>query len=220
MENYFNQRKAATVMKEVMIDFRAITGSAYARYLLAAYCMPTLMNLKPSNLVSVYKRQAEQNCFLKVIQEEAGQFGCGYDVIYEDPKMFQLLIFRENQLNQLLSDQARRNFLIAYGYAPEDGGIPVLLNTLKERLRQYHLWSSTGGSCFPHEIGILLGYPIGDVEAFISNNGRNYLLSGYWKVYENVEAALQIFHNYRTVSREAVQRLKEDKRFSAGILEH
>ena len=35
---------------------------------------------------------------------------------------------------------------------------------------------------FPHELGLLLGYPVEDVLGFIRNEGRNYLYCGYWKV--------------------------------------
>ena len=53
-------------------------------------------------------------------------------------------------------------------------------------------------SCFPHEIGLLLGYPIEDVEGFIANKGKNYLYAGYWKVYENVEEKKLLFEAYES----------------------
>jgi hypothetical protein len=48
----------------------------------------------------------------------------------------------------------------------------------------------------PHEVGIFLGYPLADVDAFIQNKGRNYLLNGYWKVYSDVPGAEKLFHSY------------------------
>ena len=42
----------------------------------------------------------------------------------------------------------------------------------------------TAGGDFPHEIGLLLGYPPEDVSGFIENGGKNFLCSGYWKVYK------------------------------------
>ncbi|MDF2803134.1 MAG: hypothetical protein K0S61_3037, partial [Anaerocolumna sp.] len=59
-------------------------------------------------------------------------------------------------------------------------------------------------SAFPHEVGILLGYPIKDVEAYIENNGENYILCGFWKVYHNVEEAGKIFESFRILRKEAV----------------
>lgn len=43
-----------------------------------------------------------------------------------------------------------------------------------------------GEQQFPHEMGLLLGYPIEDVVGFMEHSGKEYLYSGYWKVYENV----------------------------------
>ena len=40
-----------------------------------------------------------------------------------------------------------------------------------------------GNGDFPHEIGLLLGYPPEDVIGFIENRGQNPLYIGYWKVY-------------------------------------
>ena len=49
---------------------------------------------------------------------------------------------------------------------------------------------------FPHEIGLVLGYPPVDVEGFIEKEGRDFLYSGYWKVYGNLEDTLKTFEAY------------------------
>ena len=42
---------------------------------------------------------------------------------------------------------------------------------------------------FPHEIGVFLGYPLGDVVGFIRNHGRNFTCCGCWKAHgDPVEA--------------------------------
>ena len=51
---------------------------------------------------------------------------------------------------------------------------------------------------FPHEIGLILGYPLDDVQAFIKEKGQNYKLAGIWKVYGDVESARENFNNYKT----------------------
>jgi hypothetical protein len=48
----------------------------------------------------------------------------------------------------------------------------------------------------PHEIGLFLGIPLHDVLGFIKNSGKNYLYCGYWKVYEDVEGAKEMFEAY------------------------
>ena len=49
------------------------------------------------------------------------------------------------------------------------------LKELKERL---HMCEK-----FPHEIGLFLGYPLGDVKGFIKHRGQNCKCTGCWKVY-------------------------------------
>ena len=49
---------------------------------------------------------------------------------------------------------------------------------------------------FPHEIGLLLGYPPEDVIGFIENRGQNPLYIGYWKVYSNLEECRKVFAGY------------------------
>ena len=49
---------------------------------------------------------------------------------------------------------------------------------------------------FPHEIGIFLGYPLEDVDGFITHQGENCKLCGCWKVYGNVEQARRTFASY------------------------
>lgn len=73
------------------------------------------------------------------------------------------------------------------------GGYPVSgmreqINYLKHRLAVQQ--------DFPHEIGLFLGYPVGDVLAFQRSRGEGCKLCGYWKVYENVEAAKRRFARF------------------------
>ena len=49
---------------------------------------------------------------------------------------------------------------------------------------------------FPHEIGLFLGYPLGDVMGFIENAGRNSKCSGCWKVYCNECEAIKLFARF------------------------
>lgn len=58
---------------------------------------------------------------------------------------------------------------------------------------------------FPHEIGIFLGYPLADVEGFMKNNGKNYLISGYWKVYQDAPSAILMFQQYKKARDDAIQ---------------
>ena len=71
------------------------------------------------------------------------------------------------------------------------GGLNVekAVARLKERLAQ-----SDG---FPHEIGVFLGYPLGDVIGFIENGGKNCKCVGCWKVYCNECEAKKTFEKFK-----------------------
>ena len=63
-----------------------------------------------------------------------------------------------------------------------------------------------GRQPFPHEMGVFLGYPLGDVKGFIEHHGKEYLCSGYWKVYQDEQKAKSTFQLYQSV-RDAVLQL-------------
>ncbi len=50
---------------------------------------------------------------------------------------------------------------------------------------------------FPHEIGLILGYPPADVEGFIKNKGASFVACGGWKAYANPKGALEAFQRNR-----------------------
>ena len=79
---------------------------------------------------------------------------------------------------------------------------------LGQRFREYR---KAQNLLFPHEMGVFLGYPMADVKGFIKYEGKNYLYSGYWKVYENVEERKQLFENYEQVRRVFIQEAEKGK---------
>ena len=50
---------------------------------------------------------------------------------------------------------------------------------------------------FPHEMGVFLGYPLGDVIGFIKNAGQNCKCVGCWKVYCNECEAIKAFARFK-----------------------
>jgi hypothetical protein len=71
-----------------------------------------------------------------------------------------------------------------------------LMKILDKFSRRFALYMKERGA-FPHELGILLGYPVADVVGFMENGGKNFLYSGYWKVYSDLQGALDTFVQYR-----------------------
>ena len=74
-----------------------------------------------------------------------------------------------------------------YGYESIDPA--YALERLRSRLAQRE--------DFPHEIGLFLGYPLGDVIGFIKNAGQNCKCVGCWKVYCNECEAVKVFAKFK-----------------------
>ena len=61
---------------------------------------------------------------------------------------------------------------------------------------------------FPHEAGVLLGYPLADVLAFIAHDGRDELACGVWKAYINPESAQACWQAMRECRSQALARYR------------
>ena len=85
------------------------------------------------------------------------------------------LLYREDELKKILEKEVNRRFFRAMGY--RSFSLPAVLNQIRVRLAAHR----DGEGEYPHELGILLGYPLEDVRGFIRHKGKNYLYSGYWK---------------------------------------
>ena len=106
-------------------------------------------------------------------------------------------LYRGNEYRTFLSQKSIRLFLKEYGYQGEEIG--MYLEFLNERIEKSILEEGE----FPHEIGVLLGYPIEDVRGFTKQKGKNFLCTGYWKVYKNEKKKrelFQLFDELRNIS--------------------
>ncbi|MBR3569673.1 MAG: DUF3793 family protein [Oscillibacter sp.] len=151
---------------------------------LALHCAPTLAALKPASLF----RWAGNPQSLAPWKTKLDAFGLTLRALKRCPDGRSLFyLYRARWLRRILSDPDNAAFLKSRGYeAGED--IEAALGRLSEKLR---------GSAFPHEIGVFLGYPLGDVRSFIENGGRNYACCGCWKAYGDPADARRRFDAYR-----------------------
>ena len=155
--------------------------------LLCLHCAPTFAGMKAASLISFQK--AEYEDFDALMASYMPCFHCVGLQVYrlsdsEDRAL--VLIYRPSDLQHILRDPMAERLLASYGYASSDA--PSALARLAVRME-------TCGA-FPHEVGIFLGYPPSDVEAFIAHRGKNFISSGYWKVYGDARAAEATFQRY------------------------
>lgn len=166
--------------------------------MIGSQCAPVLMNVKPSNLLIMTAE--EERYFLKMEMVEGISGLC----LYRGSKKSTWLLYRRDALESVLVWPMIREFLHTYGYCPEQEKLDDMLGQMAGRFARYR----EGHGEFPHELGIFLGYPLGDVKGFIEHKGKEYLCSGYWKVYQDVSRAQKTFQLYRTVRDRVMELLK------------
>ena len=70
------------------------------------------------------------------------------------------------------------------------------LHRIFRKLEQRIGVHGNGEMPFPHELGLLLGYPAEDVRGFMGIGYKKCLYTGYWKVYEKAEEKIALFSEY------------------------
>jgi len=152
------------------------------------FCSPTLAGLKVASLFTYKFNNKSQLCRdIRRTNNRLRIKGIKFQILNIFNSLAIIYVYRIDKLKAILEKNDIRNFLASYGYITFD--IVSVLKNLSFRMRK--------NNNFPHEIGIFLGYPLKDTIDFIENNGKNYLCSGYWKVYNNETEALKTFSRYR-----------------------
>ncbi len=154
---------------------------------LAFHTAPSLLGIKCASLMSLNKGEFDIAANAERFNSRASARGLKMKAMCECGKRVLLLVYNEQKLAQRLSCEECRAVLRKCGYT-DDMTSEECLELLCERICE--------GNGFPHEIGIFLDYPVEDVIGFIENNGNNFKLCGYWKVYGDAEKAQRIFDNY------------------------
>lgn len=163
----------------------------------AEQCAPVMFGIKPSNLLII------DPCYDAVLMSIVSGTGLKIRCFYFGGGRQVWFMYREEMLHQYLKRPENMAFMQEYGYLPDMTVNQILVHAAR-RFRSY----KRGETGFPHEMGILLGYPLCDVKGFIENQGRNYLCTGYWKVYGNEEEARQTFSRYARVKEIALQMVR------------
>lgn len=162
---------------------------------IALQCAPLISGLKVSNLLII---SVEDEALVRVILRRSG---ISFFRLLRTGEKVTFLLFRKNPLEAYLKQQEVEAMLAEAGYAELSLG--NILSTFQKRYAHY---MSAGGR-FPHEMGLLLGYPAEDVKGFVENEGKNFLYSGYWKVYADVEEKRRLFQKFENAKETVIQLL-------------
>jgi len=150
----------------------------------ASHCAPVLKGIKISNIMTA------QGGTWKLVRKALKGSRILCVLLFAGKGREVLLLYRYEELKQHLEKRQVREFLESCGY--QNMSVAAVIIRLRDRYARY----AQGGEDFPHELGIILEYPVEDVEGFIKNQGKNFLLEKYWKVYHNKEQARTIFDQY------------------------
>jgi hypothetical protein len=157
---------------------------------LAYHTAPTLLGIKCGGLISLEKSERNLDENIAAFNRRAAARGLEIKKLCGCKNRVLMLIYSEKMLAEQLSKAEYRAILERYGY-----GDCMTVDSAIDRLAK-RIECSDSTEQFPHEIGVFLGYPAEDVVGFIENEGLNFTLCGYWKVYGDTEKAKRTFGNY------------------------
>lgn len=162
---------------------------------LALQCAPLITGIKIANLLIVSGGNEED------VRRILRKSGITYYRLLRLEGKTTFLLFHKAELVEYLNDPAVQQMLRKEGY--EELSLAGILRLFQTRY-QRHMTEQVG---FPHEMGLLLGYPVEDVAGFILHEGQNALYAGYWKVYEDVPAKKRIFEEYEAAKETLIRLL-------------
>lgn len=154
-------------------------------------CAPTLAGIKTANLfMYTFTSYSEYLYTLHQVNNILSSKGLSIEVLRYDILKHRVLLFvyRKTSVEDILQKSAVRDFLERRGFSPKFNVLNVLYE-LAARLNS--------GAEFPHEIGLLLGYPLDDVKSYIEAPHSPGLCSGCWKAYSNPQYAQKYFDKCR-----------------------
>ena len=164
---------------------------------IAIQCAPLLAGLKPSNLLII-----PEGLEAKLRTSLRGTKIALYRLSEYDGKQVYLL-YRVNELIVYLTEPKVQQLLLELGYS--GGELYSMLQTVSGKYTAHKRQKAE----FPHELGLLLGYPAIDVQGFMEHAGKNFLYSGYWKVYGNVRETISLFREFGKAKEFVVQLVKK-----------
>lgn len=161
-------------------------GCCFEQYLIDN-CSPTLASLKTANLFNCrFGDVSELENAVSRWNNELSVKGISVTVLRRRENTALIYVYRAEKLAEDFSRPGVARFMKRHGY--ENTDIGYCIDILREKLMN--------SEDFPHEIGIFLGYPLGDVIGFIDNAGKNSRCTGCWKVYCNECEAMRTFARF------------------------
>lgn len=166
-------------------------------YTICYHGAPTLTGKKASNLIAFSHNHKDlAKVFDQYEEVVRSLLPLPLVVLQRNKRGTVILIYQPLLLENKLKDPDVQEFLQDYGY--DTFSIIPVLTRLSDHFNQ---------GC-PHEMGVILDYPLSDVKAFISGEGQPCPLVGYWKAYTNKQQALNTFRQFDLAKRALLHKLR------------
>lgn len=162
---------------------------------LALQCAPLITGLKISNLLNISREDFPK------MQDIVRDSHISWYLMLDGSDKMMVLLYHRSSLERYLHQARVVELLRKAGY--QTFSLDDILREFCIRYRQYMEKKKD----FPHEMGLLLGYPVEDVDGFIKHKGNHSLCTGYWKVYENRERKLKLFESFENAKESLIQLL-------------
>ena len=179
---------------------------------------PLLLEIKPAVLLGVHNERAECgrryfDLWEQYKEQIVGVLGVSFIELSIQPQKKQIFFFQKKLLGNILHVTANKDFLIACGYE-SCTTVTDYLSLLRVRYNSL---------LFPHEIGLLLGYPLKDVKGFMERKADVLMCTGRWRIYDEADHSLRLMSLYAKAE-EIITRLlvykEEPLLFLERIKEH
>lgn len=147
-------------------------------------CAPFLSGIKISNMLIIPETES------RYLPDIMNKNEIDHFPLFENSEKKYLLIYDKEKVDQYLNSKYVDQFMKRKGY--ETSNLEEILGEVGQRFSRFMRKKGE----FPHELGILLGYPVWDVLGFIQHKGKQSLYTGYWKVYRNLGETKELFSKY------------------------
>lgn len=192
-------------MKSAVFDMVSRMDMNNIELQLVMQCAPVIAGIKVSNLLII-----KTETLFSTLDILKSSHLC-YFLLRKDSEKTTILLYNPKKIKEYLEQEEITAFLKQLGY--KDCSLGQVLSVFRKRYQNYMKQPQE----FPHEMGILLGYPMEDVTGFMKNKGKNFLYMGYWKVYENLSDKIQLFRRYEIAEEQQVRMIADGKEMSEII---
>lgn len=156
-------------------------------------------------------RQALRS-LVRTYREGLAAYGIDLSLVWVRGSRMMLLVWRPALVEAVLEDPDKRQLFGDAGCAAEDAS--SLMRSVRQKLAAYFCSTcaeACGGSCrrrasFPHEMGLLFGYPLEDVRGFMLK--KTPTCRGPWLAFGDIEESRQRFRRRKAAEGECIGRYR------------